>query len=92
MDCSLFFRDPDGDLDLVLYTYLDGCGDDPGTLSLDVSVQAGVQEQGTIQLQDLQIQTNCVADTYTYEFMAVDSEDSESNALVLQFVLVDPAP
>ncbi len=45
-----------------------------------------------IQLANLQIKTNCIADTYTYEFMAVDSEDTESNELILHFVLVEPAP
>jgi|GEM_PF-5763760 len=92
MDCTVFFRDPDGDLELVLFSYLDGCGEDPGTLAIDVRAQAGVQEEGTIQLQNLQVKTNCIADTYTYEFMAVDSEDTESNELILQFVLVEPAP
>jgi len=89
IDCSLFFRDPDGDLETVVFTYLDGCGEDPGPLEIDVRGQAGLQEQGTIQLANLQVKTNCVADTYTYEFLALDSEDSESNELVLQFVLVD---
>ncbi len=92
VDCSLFFRDPDGDLELVLFSYLEGCGEDPGTLAIDVRAQAGVQEEGTIQLANLQIKTNCIADTYTYEFMAVDSEDTESNELILHFVLVEPAP
>ena len=92
MDCSLFFRDPDGDLETVVFSYLDGCGVDPGPLDIDVRSQAGVLEEGTIQLENLLIQTNCAADTYTYDFVAVDSEDSESNELVLQFLLVEPAP
>ena len=90
--CSLFFRDPDGDLETVVFSYLDGCGVDPGPLDIDVRDQAGVDEEGTIELANLQVKTNCVADTYTYQFVAVDSEDSESNELVLQFVLVEPAP
>ena len=92
MDCSLFFRDPDGDLETIVFSYLDGRGDDPGPLDIDVRGQAGVQEEGDIVLENLQVKTNCVADTYTYEFVALDSEDSESNELVLQFVLVEPAP
>jgi len=93
MNCSLFFGDPDGDLETIVFSYLDGCGDDPGPLDIDVRGQAGVQEEGTIQLENLQVKTNCVADnTYTYEFVAVDSEDSESNELVLRFVLVELAP
>ena len=89
MDCSLFFRDPDGDLETVVFSYIDGCGEDPEPLDIDVRGQAGVQEDGDIDLENLQIKTNCVADTYTYEFVAEDSEGSESNELILQFVLFD---
>jgi hypothetical protein len=92
MDCSLFFRDPDGDLETVVFSHLDGCGNDPGPLYIDVRDQAGLQEEDTIELANLVIQSNCVADTYTYEFVAVDGEDSESNELVLQFLLVNPPP
>jgi hypothetical protein len=92
MDCSLFFRDPDGDLDAVVFSYIDGCGDDPGPLDIDVRGQAGVQEDGDIDLENLQIKTNCVAEPYTYEFVAEDGEGSESNELILQFVLVEPTP
>ena len=90
MDCSLFFRDPDGDLETVVFSYIDGCGDDPGPLDIDVKGQAGVQEEGDIDLENLQIKTNCAADdTYTYKFVAEDGEGSESNELILQFVLFD---
>ena len=91
-NCSLFFRDPDGDLKTIVFSYLDGCGDDPGPLEINVEDQAGVRVEGPIQLENLQIKTNCVADTYTYEFVAEDSEESESNELFLYFVLVEPAP
>jgi hypothetical protein len=87
MDCSLFFTDQDGDMDTVVFRYLDGCGADPGPFSVDVSGQAGVQHQGTVQIQDLIIQTSCAAGTYTYEFTALDVEQNESNALTLSFVL-----
>ena len=92
MDCSLFFRDNDGDLETVVFSYLDGCGDDPGPLHIDVRGQAGVQNEGTIWLENIIIQTNCAAGTYTYSFWALDCEDSESNILTLLFELDEPGP
>ena len=89
MSCTLFFRDPDGDLESIVFSYVDGCGQDPGPLDIDVRGQAGVQEQGDINLVNLQVKTNCAADTYTYEFVAVDSEGSESDPLIQPFLLVE---
>jgi len=91
-DCLVGFFDEDEDLETILQKGLysdQDCGVDPlPDFPIDVRPQTVGQQQGTI-LFDARIQTNCVAGTYTYEFVAVDSEDSESNELVLQFVLVD---
>jgi len=78
MDCSLFFRDPDGDLETIEFSYIQGCGQDPGAVRIDVTGQAGVQDEGTIQLDDLIVQTSCRAEIYTYGFVAVDSQRRKS--------------
>jgi hypothetical protein len=92
IDCTLFFRDPEGDLEEIVYSYLDGCGSDPGPLRIDVRGQlVGGQQQGDIDLENLQVKTNCAPDeTYTYQFVAVDSENSESDPLTLNFLLNAP--
>jgi len=86
MDCSIFFRDQDGDLDRVVLRYPQGCRT-VSQVSIDVSAQTGVQQQGTIQIQDLIIQTSCVAGTYSYRFEAVDRKGKTSNTLTLEFEL-----
>jgi hypothetical protein len=95
-DCSVEFIDEDEDLETIIETPLYGaqeCGEDPlSEISIDVRSYTVGQSQGTI-LFDARVQTNCVAGTYTYEFAAVDSRRNDSTPpLVLQFVLVEPAP
>jgi hypothetical protein len=85
------FSDQDGDLELIVFSYIQGCGQDPGPVYFDVSGQAGGQQQGSILLQDPNapiVQTTCPAGTYTYGFSAVDSEDSESPLETLEFELL----
>ena len=88
MDCSLFFRDQDGDLETIVFSYIQGCGQDPEPLEYDVSGQAGVQQEGTVLLEDLIVQTTCLAGIYTYGFTAVDSEENESPLETLAFELL----
>lgn len=90
INCSMTFFDQDGDLETIVFTYLQGCGTDPGPRSIDVRSQAGLQQAGTIVLQDLNapiVQTTCSAGFYTYGFTAVDSEGSESPVETLIFEL-----
>ena len=87
IDCSLFFRDQDGDLEAIIFSYIQGCGQNPGDDYFDVSDQSGVQQQGDIELKDLIIATTCSIGTYTYGFTAVDRKKNESPVEILGFEL-----
>ena len=92
IDCSMTFSDQDGDLETIVFSYIQGCGQDPGPVNFpDVSGQAGGQQQGTILLEDPNapiIQTTCSAGLYTYGFTAGDSEGNESPVETLEFELL----
>jgi len=85
------FSDQDGDLETIVFSYVQGCGQDPEPVYFDVSGQAGGQQQGTILLEDPSapiVQTTCSAGIYTYGFTALDSEGSESPVETLEFELL----
>jgi hypothetical protein len=91
IDCSMTFSDQDGDLETIVFSYVQGCGQNPGPVYFDVRGQAGLQQGGTILLEGLNapiVQTTCSAGIYTYRFTAVDSEGSESPTETLKFELL----
>ena len=91
IDCSMTFSDQDGDLEAIVFSYVKGCGRNPGPVYFDVRGQTGLQQGGTILLEGLNapiVQTTCSEGVYTYRFEAVDSEGSESPAETLEFELL----
>jgi hypothetical protein len=85
------FFDQDGDLETIVFSYIQGCGTDPGPRDIDVTGQAGLQQGGTILLNGLNspiVQTTCSAGIYTYGFWAVDSKGNESPVETLEFELL----
>jgi len=84
------FSDQDGDLETIVFSYVQGCGQNPGPVYFDVRDQAGLKQAGTIRLEDFNspiVQTTCSAGIYTYGFTAEDSEGSKSPVETLEFTL-----